>query len=486
MYNIVYVARTQKKEPAQIRVRLRLLDTGRVDIMHSTNIKASMEDLDKFTRDCKLKPKVKVYNRELLDDLKTEIKYMERAYEEMKALGLDLTSEVMENLITGYRTPIKVVRKQDPTIMQEFRRYIEASHRDGIIGENRMKHIIVVADKLERYLSIKGQSKMTPKEFTEATLLDFRQFIYDEYLYVPKHKRLYKDMTAKNLPTERLSTNTVVSQLKMLHTFFEDLDFSNKIDRNPFRKLNRDRKRAVMKTKYDEPVFLRASEFQQILSAEIPKVYEGVRDAFVVHCAFGCRISDFQALTMDNISVSEDGIPYVHYLPQKTAGEQSSNAEVQTPVARFAFDIIKRTGFDFPIVRNIYGQNGYNVQLKGLLKDCGITRKVPIFNEAENANQYIPISDLASSKLARKTHIDMLNKVQINLYVAGLHKEGSSAVKRYTSMELADRFALINHAFSQEPYQVNEKLEVIEPKAKPQKTSKTPSKTRTKAVDKKS
>ena len=454
--------------------------------MHSTNIKASLEDLDKFTRECKPKPKVKVYNHELLDDLKAEIKLMERAYAEMKEKGLDITSEVMENLIAGYRTPIKVVRKTDPTIMQEFRRYIEAAHRDGIIGENRKKHIVVVADKLERYLSIKGMTKMTPKEFTDEILLDFRQFIYDEYLYVPKHKRLYKDMTAKNLPTARLSTNTVVSQLKMLHTFFEDLEFSRKIDRNPFRQLNRDRKRAVMKTKYDEPVFLRASEFEQLLSAEIPKVYEGVRDAFVVHCAFGCRISDFQALTMDNISVSEEGIPYVHYMPQKTAGEQASNAEVQTPVARFAFDIIKRTGFNFPIVRNIYGQNGYNVLLKGLLKDCGITRKVPIFNEAENANQYIPINELASSKLARKTHVDMLNKVQINMYAAGLHKTGSSAVNRYTAMELPDRFALINLAFSQEPYRVNEKLEVIEPKTKTQKTSKTPSKTRTKAVDKKS
>ena len=29
--------------------------------------------------------------------------------------------------------------------------------------------------------------------------------------------------------------------------------------------------------------------------------------------------------------------------------------------------------------------------------------------------------------LERKTHVDMLNKVQINYYVAGLHREGSKA-----------------------------------------------------------
>ena len=34
---------------------------------------------------------------------------------------------------------------------------------------------------------------------------------------------------------------------------------------------------------------------------------------------------------------------------------------------------------------------------------------------------------MASSKLARKTHVDMLNKVQINYYAAGLHREGAKA-----------------------------------------------------------
>ena len=61
---------------------------------------------------------------------------------------------------------------------------------------------------------------------------------------------------------------------------------------------------------------------------------------------------------------------------------------------------------------------------------------------------------MASSKLARKTHVDMLNKVQINYYAAGLHREGSKAVFRYTSLELSDRFALLNAAFGEEEYRV--------------------------------
>ena len=55
----------------------------------------------------------------------------------------------------------------------------------------------------------------------------------------------------------------------------------------------------------------------------------------------------------------------------------------------------------------------------------------------------------------------MMNKVQIDMYAAGLHRQGSQAVKRYTSMELKDHFALMNLAFGQEPYRVNKKLKVI-------------------------
>lgn len=216
-----------------------------------------------------------------------------------------------------------------------------------------------------------------------------------------------------------------------------------------------------MKTMYDAPVFLRADEFQRVRKAKLSACLESVRDAFLVQCAFGCRIADFQAMTIYNISVSPDGIPYVHYLPQKTAGEQDLNTEIETPVVRFAFDIIQRTGFNFPIVRNVYGRNGYNVLIKSLLKECDITRTVPIYNEEAKTNEYRPINELGSSKLARKTHVDMMSKVQVDLYAAGLHKQGSSAVNRYTAMELKDRFKLINAAFGEKAYRVNAKLEVL-------------------------
>lgn len=65
------------------------------------------------------------------------------------------------------------------------------------------------------------------------------------------------------------------------------------------------------------------------------------------------------------------------------------------------------------------------------------------------------------SKLARKTHVDLMNKVQVDLYAAGLHRQGSKAVLRYTMLELKDRFALMCAAFGEEQYKVDDRFEVV-------------------------
>ena len=166
-------------------------------------------------------------------------------------------------------------------------------------------------------------------------------------------------------------------------------------------------------------------------------------------------------MSLATIAVNEDGIPYVHYLPQKTGDAQEGNSEVQTPIVRYAFDIIKRTGFNFPVLKNVFGAFGYNNKIKALLQHCKIDRQIAQYNEATKRNDYLPLHKVGSSKLARKTHVDMMAKVQVDQYAAGLHKVGSGAVNRYTAMELKDRFALMNAAFDQQPYKVDSELNII-------------------------
>ena len=75
-------------------------------------------------------------------------------------------------------------------------------------------------------------------------------------------------------------------------------------------------------------------------------------------------------------------------------------------------------------------------------------------------NEYKPIYEIASSKLARKTHVDLMNKVQVDKYAAGLHAKNSTAVNRYTNMGLKERFILMCAAFGCEEFKVNNDFEI--------------------------
>ena len=451
---------SKKEGEVTVRYRLRKGDDI-VQICHKSDIRADAKMIAKFKSDGDPKPRVTVYDEELSEKLKAEYKVMTAAYAKMVDEGMDITSAVWEREIAAIKSPIEAVRSAKPNVVTAFKKYADGSLKAGIIGDNRHKHIIVVADKLERFLIIKGISGITAEEFDIEHLLDFRDFLFDEYLYVKKYEKLYEKVNERNKPKVRLSMNTVTSQLKMLSTFFTELEDTDEIRKSPFRKMGKEKRKAVMRTKYDDPFFLRKDELLTVINAQVPVSLEETRDAFVVQCAFGCRISDFVPMGMTTISVNEDGIPYIHYLPKKTADSQEGNSEVQTPIVRYAFDIIKRTGFNFPVLKNIFGAFGYNNKIKALLQHCKIDRQVAQYNEATKQNEYVPLYKVGSSKLARKTHVDIMNKVQVDQYAAGLHKVGSGAVSRYTAMELKDRFALMNAAFGQEAYKVDSELNII-------------------------
>ena len=459
MERITYHLQSKKKK--NIKLVFRLRDGRDVQITHKSDIRADLADLEKLNPDGTVKGRISIYNTDLAKQLKNEFEIMTAAYAVMRESGLDMTSDVFEMEIARIKSPVAVEHKTIPSITERFRKYAEDALKYGIIGEARKKHIIVVSDKLERFLYINGISATTPAEFNETHLMEFREFIYNEYQFVKKYPKLYKDVKDQNKPKARLSMNTVASQLKMLQTFLNELENSDEIHKSPFRKLGKERRKVVMKTHYDDPIFLRKDELLKVMKAGVPEGMQDTKDAFILQCALGCRISDFQVMNMDSIAVNKDGIPYVHYIPKKTADDQVGNEEVTTPIVRFAFDIIKKTDFNFPILKNIYGAAGYNAKIKSLLRIAKIDREVPVFNEIPKTNEYKVLHTMGSSKLCRKTHVDIMNKVQVDMYAAGLHKEGSAAVTRYTQLELKDRFALMNVAFEQEPYKVNAKLKIV-------------------------
>ena len=333
-------------------------------------------------------------------------------------------------------------------LYHRFVHYLEDAHRDGVIGDARYAVAIGKARKLQRFLTIFGLSQLTADDFTSDLVLEFRKFVYDEYQYVPLYPELYPRSSGHRPPVKRCCNSTVVHDLKLLQAFFAELENTGEICHSPFRKISSKKRRAIMHVMYDDPIFLRADEFRQVMETDVPTDLQWAKDLFVLNCAIGCRIGDLLRLTPDKVAVSDDGIPYIHYIPSKTVGRQTTNKEVVTPLIEPAVEIIRRTKLKLIDANPNYGKQLYNKTLRKLLEYCGINRQVSLFSQDACDNICRPLYEVATSKLARKTHIDMLNKVQINYYAAGLHSAGSDAVFRYTSLELADRNVLMKAAFS--------------------------------------
>ena len=464
MKGLTIVKRTNKAE-GTIRLRFRLRDGRGVDLYHKSEIDADLKDLDKFADTGELKSRVSVYNKKLKLDIDTEIDAMETAYKQLCAQKdkTRITTDEFEKAITMILHPQKSVKAlTEMTLIDRFSKYIDDGLRDGNFGEGRQRHYKVSLGELTRFLTIQHRLKVTPSEFDADDITDYRQFLFDEYKYVKKHKSLYDLLMTRNVPTERRDQNTVAAKMKCVQAFFNELIEKGELSISPFVHLGKNKKRTMMRESYNPPVFLLQEEFLKLKDTEVPETLQETKDAFLLQCAFGCRISEFKRLSMENIAVSDEGVLYVHYLPEKTLRENVGRKEIETPVMRFAYDIIMKYKFQFHVLKYICGKSGYNVKIKELIKYCGIDRKCAVFNDELGNNQYEPLYELASSKICRKTHVDILTKAQINMYAAGLHHEGSDAVNHYTHMDMKDRFVLMCYAYKQPLYYVNKDLKILE------------------------
>lgn len=463
MEKIILFNRTTKTD-GSIRIRFRLRDGRNVDLYHKSEIHAALADLEKFDPDGRVKKKITIYNRDLESAIQSEIAIMHQAYCAMIDQGMPMECATFEEAIAEIKHPKAhqggIIASN--ILLDRFDTFINDGLRDGLFGIARARHYRVMYRILQRFLIIYHLPDLKVQDMDAEILMQLRQFIADEYLLVDDWRQLYVGLKESDVPKESRSANTIAMKMKMLQAFFNEMENQEIIEKSPFRKLGRERRRNVMRERYDDPIYLYRYELAAIMNAkDLPNRLVCARDAFIVQCAFGCRIGDFASLSMANISVDQDGIPFIHYLPEKTKHTQSTNAEIETPIMLFALDIIKKYQFHFACLQYVFGENGYNAKIKEILKHCGIDRTCASFDEEAGTNVYRPIYELASSKLARKTHIDLMNKVQVNKYVAGLHKAGSHAVDRYTLLERKDHFALMCAAFDQPEYRVDQDLNVI-------------------------
>ena len=462
MKGLTLFRRTTKSE-GMIKLRFRLRDGRGVDLYHKSEIKADIKDLAKFEDDGELRPKVSIYNHELKEKIDREMSAIETAYIELCA-KMDkslITATLFEETICRHLHPQNYIAvTKEETLLERYTRFIKEGYRDGTFAEKRMLQYNGLYNELKRYLTIRNQLNVLPKSFSADDLMELRLFLFEEYKYVEKYPALYSEIKERCIPSKERAQNTVAIKLRILQAFYTELEDRDEIDVSAFRKLDKNRRKVVMKESYDAPVYLLQEEFLKVMNTDVPATLQEAKEAFLLQCAFGSRIDDFKSLNMDKVVVSAEGIPYLRYLPQKTLKSNEHKDEVEIPIIRYALDIIKKWQFNFPILKYVTGKSGYNVKIRKLLDQ--IDREVKVFDKDSFDNIYNALYTMGSSKLCRKTHLDMLTKVQVNMYVSGHHKEGSSAVKHYSSLMLKDRFILMCAAYKQPIYKVDKQLNVIE------------------------
>ena len=453
--------RTGRKDK-EVNVRFRLSDGRNVQLFHKSEFMVLPTLWDAKNEQYKAKSVVKLEQRTLFN---ASISERKKLILSLYAGDKSLNSDKLEELIDKYLHPEKydIINKKE-SLCEMFQLYVNGWLDTGVIGVGRKKHYDVVIRELNRFFIINGIDGEPVEVFNKDMILKFREFLRIEYTLVDKFPGLYVDMNNRNRPSKERSQNTIAEKLLLLQAFMAELERNDIIPVSPFRKIGKE-KDAIMKQQYDEPIFLTKAEFNTILVQGCPNSLQRVKDIFIVQCCFGCRIGDFRRFTFDNIGI-EDGIPYIHYLPQKTHRDGLIRTEIRTPIIRFAYDIIMKYKGDLlknallPFYPEGNGEIGYNYQIKKLLEYCEVDRKVAIFNTSLGINEYKPIYEIASSKLARKTHVDLMNKVQVDKYAAGLHAKNSTAVNRYTNMGLKERFILMCAAFGCEEFKVNNDFEI--------------------------
>lgn len=306
------------------------------------------------------------------------------------------------------------------------------------IGQKRHQSYVYVADLITRYISIKN------KNFNIANLsiddvIDLSDFIENEHQYVEDNQDIYKNVS--RVPRSPRKPNSVSNYLSVLSTALKDLKFPN-----PLADGDRSGK-SLLTEKYDQPVYLTIDELLHCIDSDYPQDLRLDRDSFLVQCSIGLRVEDYQRVSNESLIMYKNGIPFISYTASKTLHNQKIIEVTETPILKFALDIINEYGYmpfkDYPVkLRALYNEN-----IRKLLKYWGIDRLTSV--RSENGIERIPIYTLGSSKIARKTYVDIITKSQLNPYLAGVHKEGSAAVKRYTDLSLEDKYKLYSMAFRQ-------------------------------------
>jgi integrase len=320
------------------------------------------------------------------------------------------------------------------------------------ISATHTKTVRAIARIVERYEAFVRATDNKDFSFDINTLTkhdieDFIDYLRNEHALQEEYPDLFKRLVTINPNGKRKchneievrGENTITKISKQIKSIFNWCYEKDKTKNRPFDGIK------LGSPVFGTPYYISIEERNKIADFDLSenKHLEAQRDIFIFQCFVGCRVSDLIKLTSANI---HNGI--LSYTPHKTKDDGSQSVQARVPLHPKAVALIdKYKGIDeagrlFPFI----APQKYNDAIKDVFTLIGITRKVEIRNAKTGEPEMIPINEIASSHMARRTFIGnaYLKVSDPNLIgkMSG-HVEGSRAFTRYRKIEDSTLEAII-------------------------------------------
>ena len=323
--------------------------------------------------------------------------------------------------------PVTATRETFDDLFDEF-----LHSRD--ICEARVRHYEVVRRMLHRYEEFVKCSQNKPRFVLDVNKVDSRtldeicKYLAKEYAYI----ELFPQVIEKYPETrkiEKRGQNTLTDIFKKIRAFFHWCYQNQKISSNPFDGYK------IPAEEYGSPIYLTLNDLDTILKTDFsdnPSL-EKQRDIFLFQCNVGCRVGDLLRLTKRDVINGA-----VEYIPTKTIKDFARTIVV--PLNTVSQAIVDKYR-DSPGEKLLpfISSDKYNHAIKEVLTHAGITYLVTQLDAVTRKEKKVPINEIASSHMARRTFIGNIYKlVKDPNLVSALtgHVEGSRAFNRYRTIDI--------------------------------------------------
>ena len=309
-----------------------------------------------------------------------------------------------------------------------FMRFVEEHCRSKSL-RNQYRSLLKQLERYEKYKqTIVGEPTyiIMWSRFGGNELEAFIEYCANEVNIAKSHLGIYQEYLDKRLIRKGTSKNSLANKLSEMRNFLFWCEKQGILKNRSWRRVE------IGCQVFGTPIFLTLEERDRLYDADLrdkPQLAM-VRDIFVFQCLVGCRWSDLIRLTRDNIK--DD---FLEYIPVKTINKHGK--VVRVPLANKALAILDKYEKDLPSLFPYPKRDTFTACLRDLFKCVGINRMVTFIDPQTRTENQMPISELASSHMARRTFVgNLYAKVKDQSLVSALsgHSEDSKSFARYRTI----------------------------------------------------